>query len=176
MAFVVEDGTGVQDANAYVDIPFIERYLMGERLARFMALTEAEKEAAIIAGSQLVDISYEWLGSRKTLEQGLSFPREDVEFDGFTVEGVPSPVKKATCEAIWLSLTEGNLFSTDNQREVVRERVEGAVDVSYANANEKGRETVTRYEILDKLLRGLYQTEAPTSSGSSIGSIRVERV
>jgi hypothetical protein len=171
MAFTVEDGTGVQDANAYVDISYVENYLMGDRLARFTDLPDDEKEAAIIAGSQLVDVSYEWLGSRKSLEQGLSWPRDDVEFDGFTVEGVPTAVKKATCEAVWLSITEGSLFSTENNREVVRERVEGAVDVSYA----KGEGNVTRFEILDKLLRGLFRTEEK-SAGSSIGSARVVRV
>jgi hypothetical protein len=57
---------------------------------------------------------------------------------------------------------------------MVRERVEGAVDVTYAHGKEAGKEGATRFEVLDRLLRGLYL--ADTSSGSSIGSARVERV
>jgi hypothetical protein len=72
-------------------------------------------------------------------------------------------------------MNNAEVFSTDNQREVVRERVEGAVDISYASANEKGKNAVTRFEILDRILKGLYGVEA-SSSGSSIGSVPVERV
>jgi hypothetical protein len=178
MAFVIEDGTGIQDANAYVDISFVEGYLMGKRLAQFTAMSDSEKEAAIIAGSQLVDISYDWLGSRKTLEQGLSWPRLDVEFDGFAVEGVPAAVKKATCEAVWLSMTEESLFSNENNREVARERIEGAVDISYVSPKDKAKETVTRFEILDKLVKHfIRKTETQSDGGgSSLGSAQVERV
>lgn len=176
MAFEVEDGTGLENANAYADIPFVEEYLMGDRLARFKELEESEKEAAIIAGTQLVDISYDWVGTRKSLEQGLNWPRDDVKLQGFVIEGVPVAVKKATCEAVWLSMTEESLFSNENHREVARERVEGAVDISYVNPKDKAKETVTRFEILDKLLRGLYGKEESSGGGSSIGSARVERV
>jgi len=174
---IVEDGTGIEDANAYADIPYVENKLMGDRLTQFTALSEDEKEAAIIAGSQLVDISYEWMGNRKTLGQGLAWPRTGVELDGFTVEGVPAAVKKATCEAVWLSMTEESLFSTENNKEVARERVEGAVDISYVNPKDKVNVSVTRFEILDKLLRGLYGKDEPAGvGGSSVGSAQVERV
>ena len=173
--FEVEDGTGIEDANAYVDISFIEKYLMGERLAQFNALSEEEKQVAIISGTQLVDISYDWIGNRKSLEQGLNWPRTDAELHGFTIEGVPTAVKKATCEAVFLSMTEESLFSNENNKEVARERIEGAVDVSYVNPKDKVKETVTRFEILDKLLRGLYEKKEEELGGSSVGSASVER-
>jgi len=174
--FEVEDGTGLEDANAYVDIPFVEKYLIGERLAQFKDLSDEEKQAAIIAGTQLVDISYDWIGSRKSLEQGLNWPRADVILQGFTIEGIPAAVKKATCEAVYLSMTEESLFSNENDKEVARERIEGAIDTSYVNPKDKVKETVTRFEILDKLLKGLYGKEEPqTMGGSSVGSASVER-
>jgi len=173
---IAENGTGVPEANAYVDISFAGNYLMGGRLARFTELSEDEKKSAIIAGSQLVDISYEWLGNRKTLEQGLAWPRTGVELDGFTVDGVPAAVKKAACEAAWLSMTEDSLFSTENNKEVIREHIEGAVDVSYANPKDRANVSITRFEILDKLLRGLYGKEETAACGSSVGSAQVERV
>ena len=176
MALIVENGTGIEDANAYINIPYVENYLMGDRFALFTALSEDGKEAAIIAGTQLIDISYEWMGNRKTLEQGLAWPRTGVELDGFTVNGVPAAVKKAACEAVWLSMTEESLFSTENNKEVARERVEGAVDVSYVNPKDKANISITRFEILDKLLRGLYVKDEPAAGGSSVGSAQVERV
>ena len=173
---IVEDGTGVEDANAYIGVPYVEMHLIGNRLARFNDLSGDEKDAAIISGTQLVDISYEWRGNRKTLKQGLAWPRTGVDLDGFTVEGVPAAVRKATCEAVWLSMTEDSLFSTENNKEVVRERVEGAVDVSYATSKDRENISITRFEILDKLLRGLYGKEETATGGSSVGSAKVERV
>jgi hypothetical protein len=174
--FIFEDGTGIPDANAYIDIPFVEKYLMGNRLAQFNDLSDDDKCAAIISGTQLVDISYEWEGNRKSIEQGLNWPRTGVELYGFTVEGIPLAVKKASCEAVWLYMTEDSLFSSQGDRYVVRERVEGAVDISYANPKDRVKDNVTRFEILDKLLRGLYVTDTGASGGSSIGSAQVERV
>jgi len=175
VAFIVEDGTGIEDANAYVDAAFIENYLLGERLAQFTALSADEKLAAIITGSQLVDISYEWKGTRSTIEQGLSWPRDDVDFDGHEVIGIPAAVKKAACEAVWLAMTEKSLFSNKNNKEVARERIEGAVDISYVSPKDKVTQSVTRFEILDKMLRGLYITDEP-SDGPSVGSAPVVRV
>lgn len=174
MAIVYEDGTGVPEANAYVDDAFAQNYFMGERLARFVEVED--KDSLIVAATQLVDISYEWKGTRKTLEQGLAWPRNGVELDGFSVEGIPAAVKKAVCEAAWLAMNDEELFSTENDQIVVRERVEGAVDTSYANPKDIAGVVATRFEILDKLLRGLYAKDEPAGGGSSIGSAKVERV
>ena len=57
---------------------------------------------------------------------------------------------------------------------MVRERVEGAVDTSYANPKDRVNTAVTRFEVLDKLLRGLFRADEK-SGGSSVGSVRVER-
>jgi len=174
VAFIVEDGTGIEDSNAYVDKPFAENYLFGERLAQFKALSDDEKEAAIIAGSQFVDVSYEWKGTRSTLEQGLSWPRDDVDFEGHDVIGIPAAVKKAACEAAYLYLTEeGGLFSNENDKEVARERIEGAVDISYVNPKDKARESITRFEVIDKLVRDLIKK--PELDGPSVGSAPVVR-
>ncbi len=169
--FILEDGTGKNEANAYVDAAYVEGYLMGDRLAQFRALTPEQQEAAIIRASQLVDLFYEWKGSRKTLEQGLGWPRSGVTFDGFAITDVPAAVKKAVCEAVWLAMTEKNLYRTDDKGIITSEKVDNLA-VTYGEAR---KDTVTRYEILDKLLRGLYRTETK-SSGSSVGSCRVERV
>jgi len=172
---IVEDGTGVEDANAYIDISYAETHLMGERLTRFDEYPD--KDAAIIAATQLVDISFEWRGKRKSLEQGLNWPRAGVELDGFTVEGIPAAVKRAVCEAVWLVMTEESLFSTENNREVVRERIEGAVDISYANPKDIINPAASRFEILNKILKGLYgEAEETSAGGSSIGSMQVARV
>jgi len=174
VAFIVEDGTGIKDANAYVDPGFVENYFHSDRLAQFTALSADEKIAAIITGSQLVDISYEWKGTRSTIEQGLSWPRDDVDFDGHEVIGIPAAVKKATCEAVWIAMTEESLYSTEGDKEVASERIEGAVAITYVNPKDRVKENITRFEVLDRILRGLYET-GDQQDGPSVGSSPVIR-
>jgi hypothetical protein len=176
VAFIVEDGTGIEDSNAYVNSEYVENYLLSERLDQFKALSDEDKEAAIIAGTQLVDISYEYIGNRASLEQGLNWPRVDAEYQGFVIEGVPSAVKKATCEAVWLAMTmEDGLYSNEADKEVASERIEGAVAISYVNPKDRAKETATRFEILDRVLCGLYNT-GEQQGGPSVGSAPVIRV
>jgi len=76
-----------------------------------------------------------------------------------------------------LSLTEEeSLFSNENDKEVARERIEGAVDVTYVNPKDKVKESVTRFEILDRLVKDLIAKPEEKTGGSSVGSARVERV
>jgi len=116
------------------------------------------------------------IGNRASLEQGLNWPRAEAELQGFTIEGVPSAVKKATCEAAYLSMTGESLFNNENDKEVARERIEGAVDVTYVNPKDKVKESVTRFEILDRLVKDLIAKPEEKTGGSSVGSARVERV
>jgi hypothetical protein len=172
VAFIVEDGAGIEDANAYVDEDFVKDYFMGARLAMFDDL--GDKESVIVSATQLVDISYEWKGTRQSLEQGLSWPRDGVEFEGHEISGIPSAVKKAVCEAVYIVMNHGDeVFSNDNQREVVKESVAGAISVEYAQS----ADSATKYEVLDKMLRGLYCAETSAApDGPSVGASKVERV
>jgi hypothetical protein len=170
---VVEDGTGLPDSNAYIDVSFVDTYLMGDRLAQFSALTSEEQEAAIIEASRAVDTLFEWKGSRMSLEQGLAWPRLNVEFDGFPVTGIPKAVKQATAETVFLLVSGDELFTTGADKVVTSERVD-TLAVTYTTARESGMAAATRFSVLNGLLRGLYRTGS--SGGSSVGSVRVERV
>jgi hypothetical protein len=170
---VVEDGTGLPDSNAYIDVSFVDTYLMGDRLAQFSALSGEEQEAAIIEASRAVDTLFEWKGSRMSLEQGLAWPRLNVEFDGFPVTGIPKAVKQAAAEIVFLLVSGDELFTTGADKVVTSERVD-TLAVTYATARESGAAAATRFSVLNGLLRGLYRAD---SSGSSrVGSVRVERV
>jgi hypothetical protein len=98
-----------------------------------------------------------------------------VELDGFPFTGVPAAVMRAVCEAVSLSLDNaGGLFSTDNDRIVTSEKVD-TLAVAYATAKDGDKPAVTKYQVLDSLLRGLYRADA-AGGGSTAGSARVVRV
>jgi hypothetical protein len=104
MAFTVEDGTGVENANAYVEISFVTDYLTERgRQAAWIAAAEAAQQAAIIAATDYAELRYarRLRGYREfpDVPQGLSFPRLGIyDREGYAVEGVPLKWKQGIAE------------------------------------------------------------------------------
>ncbi|MDR1505642.1 MAG: hypothetical protein LBI67_00920 [Treponema sp.] len=174
MALIIEDGSGIPGANAYIGTSFVDEYFLGERLTTWRALEQEGQESFIISAAGYVDIAFDWQGIRKTPEQGLSWPRTGILFDGFPVDGVPVQVKKAAAETVWLLIEGEELFSTDSDTEIASEQVD-VIKISYREPGENGQKAASRFDVLNKLLRGFYKTDAPARSGG-FSSSRVLRV
>jgi hypothetical protein len=174
MALITEDGSGLPDANAYVDGTYVESYLLGDQREAFTVLSGPEKEVAIIRATRFIDYAFTWLGTRKTLEQGLLWPRTGVKLDGFPLEGVPAQVKKAAAEAVWLAIEGEEFFATDSDAEVSSEQVD-VIKVSYREPGTGGQKAASRFDVLNKLLRGMYKADTASGSGG-VTNARVRRV
>jgi hypothetical protein len=170
VAPIVEDGSGSPDSNAYADIPYVYGYLLGEQLEAWEALEEPEQEAAIIRATRYID-SLEFYGTRKTLEQGLSWPRFNVTYEGFEITGVPAAVKKATAEAVGLVLDGAEFFSDEADVKIASEKVD-VISVSYQTL-QAGEKAVTKFEVINKLLKGFMKTD---TGSDRFGAAPVERV
>ncbi|MDR1901357.1 MAG: hypothetical protein LBQ88_03605 [Treponema sp.] len=168
---IVEDGTGEPGANAYINISYVSNYLLGEQLDAWGALSEPEQESAIVRATRYVNSAFAWLGTRKTLDQGLLWPREGVELDGFEITGVPKEVKEATAECVALVMQDAELFSEEADRQIASEKVD-VVAVSYFQQSETSGKTATKFDVLNKLLRGLYKEN---TGGGGVGSAKVLR-
>lgn len=74
MAFIVEDGTGVPDANAYIDVPFFREYF--ETRGVTFAEDDDTIKTWIVQGTDYIEQVFGWrlIGVKKTEEQGLHFP------------------------------------------------------------------------------------------------------
>jgi hypothetical protein len=171
MALVVEDGSGLPDANVYVDIPYVSAYLLGEQLAAWGALSESEQEAAIVRATRAVDALYDWKGTRKTLDQSLNWPRSNVTYEGFEITGVPAAVRRATAEAVGLVLDGAEFFSDEADVRIASERVD-VISVSYQTPQPGGKKEVTPFEVLNRLLKGLYQTDIGSGGFGSAPVLR----
>jgi hypothetical protein len=174
VALIVEGGTGLPEANAYIDVAYVDTYFLGERFAKWETLEQGEQERLIIGATVYIDIAFDWYGNRKTPEQGLSWPRSGVSFDGFPVDGVPVRVKKAAAETVWLLIEGEELFSTESDTEIASEQVD-IIKVSYRDPGKNEPQAASRFDVLNKLLRGLYQSDAAAHSGG-VSSSRVLRV
>jgi len=104
MALVVEDGSGLNTANAYVSEAFVDTYHDDRNNTAWTDYTPPEKQAAIIRATDYIDKRFgrRFRGYRRTKEQALEWPRLDAEDDdGFllsSVDAVPRNLEKAAAE------------------------------------------------------------------------------
>ena len=60
MAFTVEDGTGVAGANSLVDVAFADEYFADRGNTVWAALTEEQKQSALILASDYASTQYRY--------------------------------------------------------------------------------------------------------------------
>lgn len=162
MALIVEDGSNVADSNTYVSEGDLNEYLQD----RGLELPQGIQASALIIRAMDYVERYDFLGERSNDNQSLSFPRRGVFSDGIELSDkvIPSKIKKAVCQLAYEASSQDLLPSSDGKM-VVRERVEGAVDVSYS-PNQSSN--VPSFPLVDSLL-------SEYISSGSFGRIRVRR-
>ncbi len=103
MAFVVEDGTGLDDANAYVSVEFVNDWHK-ERGNGGWTGGSGEKQKAIVRATDYIDQRFGRLfrGFREKKSQGLEWPRldafDDDDFLMSDIDRVPRQLEKACAE------------------------------------------------------------------------------
>lgn len=101
MAFVVEDGTGLEDATSYTAIAFADDYFTTRGVTSWASKTQQEKEVALILATEYSDLRWgsKLQGRPLVSAQALEFPRRNC-YDryGRVQEGVPNDWQKAICE------------------------------------------------------------------------------
>jgi len=128
MAFTVEDGTGLDDANAYALVAFVDSY-HSDRGNSDWTGTTPEKETAIVRATDYIERRWGayFKGSAEFPGvQALSFPRINLyDRDGVAVEGVPTKLQQAVAEYALRALTASLLSdpTTDDNITTLRERV-----------------------------------------------------
>lgn len=99
MAFVPEDGTGLPDANSYVEVAFADGYFTDRMISAWSSLSQDAKQAALIAATDYIDKRWGpyFKGCPLTEEQALFFP-SDAFLDSSGAGYIPEVLKKATAE------------------------------------------------------------------------------
>ena len=106
ITITVEDGTGVDNANSYIDLDFIKNRALdvGQDISD---KTDEQLKAAIIRATDYMDNHLTWLGFKRFTRystegsQTLEWPRQGmVDRDGSLVEydEIPDEVKRATAD------------------------------------------------------------------------------
>jgi hypothetical protein len=100
VALIVEDGTGVANANAYASLAFADSYHALRANKTWADATVAAKTGAIIRATDYVDQRWRFVGQTTEAIQALAWPRINaIDVNGALHDDeVPEPVKKATAE------------------------------------------------------------------------------
>lgn len=120
MALVVEDGTGVAGADAYVTTAYVDAYDTGyvgsSGTPSWATANAAAKEKAVRIATEYLDARYGtvWRGNKLKNTQGLDWPRDGAEDDdGFSLDDmVPEDLKRA-CAILSIKSAGGESFLPD---------------------------------------------------------------
>ncbi len=167
MALIVEDGTGLPDAESYASVVEADAYFAARGQADAWDAVE-DKEVALRLAADYLSYTYRnlWAGDRLDSLQALDWPRVEVPWDTPTgyrdYRVIPRELKNAQCE-LALRTAAGSLIA-DLGRETKRETVD-VITVEYADNGSRQ----TEYSIVDGWLKSLLGV------GAGSGSVKVHR-
>lgn len=151
---VVEDGSGMQDADTYASVATADAYHASRGNSAWALLTTAMKDVKLRMATDYLQAKYSggWKGYRVTALQALDWPRYGVTVDRVTLVSDQLPVQlvRACCE-LALKAIDGPL-TADEGAQVKAEKV-GQIEVTYAD----GARQQTRFASVESMLRPLLQ-------------------
>ena len=146
MALIIETGAGDNpSANSYGSVQDLRDYAE-MRGIDLTGVTDAQAEALMIkAMDYLESLSARYKGARASQAQPLAWPRVDVWgvsfFDAlYPSDEIPRELKYAQL-ALAVEANAGNDLqpNDDGKGQVIKERIEGAVEIAYANPTSRSR-------------------------------------
>lgn len=175
MALIVEDGTGLPNADSYVSLADADAYLALYGHAEWSAATDADaqvrKEVALRRATRFVDNLCQsgWIGRRFTSTQALDWPREGIVDElghNWPVTKLPDALRHAVCE-LASRYFAGNAPDADLPRggQVKRQKTDVLETEYFGNAS-----STTLLPVVVQLLSGLTLT-----SLTGFGSVPIVR-
>ena len=167
MSLICEDGSIVTGAESYCSVADASAYHTARGNAAWAALaSDTVREQCLRKATDYMEQVYRsrWQGCRVSETQALSWPRYDVEVEGYAVDSdiVPTEVKNA-CAELALKASAADL-NPDLTQGVLSEQV-GSIQVTYDKASPQ----FTRYRAIDALLSPYLKAGG---GGCSMGLIR----
>lgn len=196
MAIEVEDGTGLDNAQSYVTVEELDGYyeLHLYPPSGWATTTEAQKEAALVMATRLLDSAVEWKGAPVNEQQALGWPRYGVTLiydagaqatgviitgnENITVTGehlvasniVPKAVKDATMELSRYLLAADRAVAQDTPA-IKRQKV----DVLEREYFEGARPDLLPDEVLRLVRRYCLSAPAGGRHGARASAVSVRR-
>lgn len=164
MAFLVEDGTGLEDSNSYGTFAGYTAYWLDRGVV--VAELQAVVEGALVRATDYLGIRFRFKGYRLTAEQALDWPRGCVYTpEGVLIEGLPVDLVKATYEytrrALAGDLAPDPTVSATGVAVVRTRRKVGPIETEDEfSGSSASSSTFKPYPAADRLLRHLVYPES----------------
>ncbi len=166
MTIVVEDGTGIVDAESYVTVAFADAYWDArthtDEYTTWTAGTTALKEGALREATAYLDSNWSsyYLGNRAGYLQGLHWPRtEAIDESGLPVPSLPLVLQHAACELAARAYS-ARLAADDARGGKIKSLKAGSVAIEYT----EGATTKTSYGIVDDMLSPILNGMQPNGA------------
>lgn len=133
MALIVEDGSGLTNAESYASVAEFKDY--ADKVGHdYTGYTDTKIEQALRRATTWLDARYarSFKGEQTKTDQALQWPRTGVWYRLFSVGAftIPDKLKNALCEAAWRELVTPQSLSPDRTENVKRDRV-GDVETEF---------------------------------------------
>lgn len=150
MALIIEDGTNISNANSLVTLSEADAYFTARAITTWTG-TDSAKQAALIRAMQYLN-GLSWQGLPVVYNQPLAWPRCYVNLpsgDYWPQGEIPKQVKDAQCEIAlrWL-IGEDLTPDMDPGGQIIRERIEGAMEIEYAPGGSNGKRVQSAERLL----------------------------
>jgi len=169
ITFVVEDGSGLANSNAYVSVAEADTYHENMGNAAWALATTANKQTALIRATKSMDAWYngQWKGLRSSSTQALDWPRTEAYDElGNSYLLVPTILKNAVAEAALIELaTPGSLLVARERGGSIKSEKADILTVEYF----EGAPSATTYPTISSVI-------TPLLDSGGGGQLKVYRV
>lgn len=156
---IVEDGSGVANANSYVSLEQQKQYALSRGLT--LPDTDEAIESLMHQAVDYLQYNYQYKGEKTYPDAELEFPRTGIK--GYASDQIPTRVKNAQMQLATLAYT--NDLAPVTSSGVVREKVD-VIEVQYSDG---GDVTSFQSDMIDNIL-------SPFTQSTSVGLLQQARV
>lgn len=170
ITLIVEDGSGVENANSYIDAAYMSQYAELQGSSDWCNNTD-QQTLALVQASQFIDLRYSarFCGELVHEDQGLLFPRI---VNGVN-SGIPKSLKNAVASLALQYLQDGGLDLNANADASVK-----AESISLGNGaivesktyydNESAKASFSNFAVTDRYVDQLMKTVGCGGASSSL--------
>lgn len=158
MLFIVEDGSGLTNANSYVSVSDFRAYWESRGVDYSTAPTN-ELQASLVKATQYLDTNFRWIGKKQTQEQALQWPRwYAYSPDGYVYSGIPKELAHAVCEAANVEQAGTSLFASTEDG--ISEKTENVGPIQTTYKYERSMTGRVVYQAIQVYIKDLVQTRS----------------
>lgn len=173
MALIVEDGTGLANAESYISVAAFKAYCDAHGLS-YADKTDTQIEQALRRATQWIDATYSvrFNGNRINSDQALMWPMSGlVDRSGYAIanDAVPRQIVSATAEAGARELATPQSLSPDIvPGEIVKREKFDKVEFEYAIGSGGASVMAPELMVIDGILAALFPMTKSRYSGTAV--------